>query len=264
MNTTFDSAIQVVPSIVDKVKTMEFYQRTPSYIVPRRNGAYSKLWKFMFRYVPFFHFIAYKLNYWNSEATINIFSSKKIHLLPRFAATCMAWLYRVWQIRDKQLREKLTPKYEMGCRRIVVSSDYFPALAKKNVNVHTEAIAGVKGNTLILRDGSVQEVDALILATGFKVQEMIPPKFVTGKNGVDLLAKWGKNPSTYYGITTPDTPNLFLLLGPYTGLGYACYFFFFFLARSNCYRRIRRGHNADMYCTLFFFCQIIDITVCCS
>ncbi|KAG0267919.1 hypothetical protein BGZ95_002707 [Linnemannia exigua] len=214
------SAIQVVPSIVDKVKTMEFYQRTPSYIVPRRNGAYSKLWKFMFRHVPFFHFINYKLNYWSSEATINIFSNKTIHLLPRFAATCMAWLYRIWQIRNKKLREKLTPKYEMGCRRIVVSSDYFPALAKKNVNVHTEAIAGVKGNTLILKDGSIQEVDALILATGFKVQEMIPPKFVTGKNGVDLLAKWGKNPSTYYGITTPDTPNLFFLLGPYTGLGH--------------------------------------------
>ncbi|KAG0233620.1 hypothetical protein BGX31_004793 [Mortierella sp. GBA43] len=214
------SAIQVVPSIVDKVKTLEFYQRTPTYIVPRRNGAYSSLWKFMFRYIPFFHFIYFKLNYYSSELTINVFSNKLIHRIPRSFATMLAWVYRIWQVRNKALREKLTPKYEMGCRRVVVSSNYFPALVKKNVNVHTEAIASVKGNTLILKDGSVQEVDALVLATGFKVQDILPPKFLVGKNGVDLMEKWGKNPFTYYGITTPQTPNLFLLLGPNTGLGH--------------------------------------------
>ncbi|KAF8929403.1 monooxygenase [Dissophora ornata] len=214
------SAIQVVPSIVDKVQTLEFYQRTPTYIVPRRNGAYSKLWKFMFRYVPFFHFINFKLNYWTSELTINIFSNKLIHVLPRTLATCLAWFYRMWQVRDKVLRQKLTPKYEMGCRRVVVSSNYFPALVKKNVNVHTEAISGIKGNKLMLSDGSIQEVDALILATGFKVQDMIPPKFLIGKNGIDLQERWGKNPSTYYGLTSPETPNLFFLLGPNTGLGH--------------------------------------------
>ncbi|KAG0196113.1 hypothetical protein BGX28_010545 [Mortierella sp. GBA30] len=214
------SAIQVVPSIVNKVKTLEFYQRTATYIIPRRNGAYNRLWKFLFRYVPFFHFVYFKLNYWSSEFTINIFSNKFIHRVPRLAATTLAWLYRIWQIRDKSLREKLTPKYEMGCRRIVVSSDYFPALTKKNVNVHTQAITGVKGNALILNDGSIQEVDALVLATGFKVQDMLAPKFLIGKNGVDLQQKWGKNPSTYYGLTSPDTPNLFFLLGPNTGLGH--------------------------------------------
>jgi cation diffusion facilitator CzcD-associated flavoprotein CzcO len=107
----------------------------------------------------------------------------------------------------------------MGCRRIVVSSDYFPALTKKNVHVHTQAITSVKGNTLTLQDGSVQEVDALILATGFQVQEMIPPRFLIGKGGVDLRDKWGHSPSMFYGITAPETPNLFFLLGPYTGLG---------------------------------------------
>ncbi|KAF9918452.1 hypothetical protein FBU30_000177, partial [Linnemannia zychae] len=214
------SAIQVVPSIVDKVKTLEFYQRTPSHIIPRHNGAYSRIWKFMFRHVPFVHLIAYKFNYWLSEVLIWAFSTKFVHTIPRHLVLGLAWFYRTWQVRDKKLREKLTPKYPMGCRRIVVASNYFPALTKKNVNVHTEAIVDIKGNTLILKDGSVQEVDALILATGFKVQEMIPAKFITGKNGVDLVAKWGKDPSAYYGITTPDTPNLFFLLGPYTTLGH--------------------------------------------
>ncbi|KAF9913614.1 hypothetical protein BX616_009820 [Lobosporangium transversale] len=214
------SAIQVVPSIVDKVKTLEYYQRTPSYIIPRRNGPYSSLWKFLFRYIPFFHFIYFKLNYYGSELTINIFSNKLIHRLPRLFTTFLSWGFRMWQVRDKNLREKLTPKYEMGCRRIVVASNYFPAVCKKNVNVHTEAIQTVKGNTLTLKDGSVQEVDALVLATGFKAQEMIPPKYLFGKNGVDLEKRWGKNPSTYYGITSPETPNMFFLLGPNTGLGH--------------------------------------------
>ncbi|KAF9365223.1 hypothetical protein BGX34_010867 [Mortierella sp. NVP85] len=214
------SAIQVVPAIVDKVKTLEFYQRTATYIVPRRNGAYNGLWKFMFRYVPFFHFIYFKLNYYSSEWTINAFSNKLIHRVPRMIVTMLAWVYRLWQVRNKALREKLTPKYDIGCRRIVVSSEYFPALTKKNVNVHTEAIAGVKGNTLILKDGSVQEVDALVLATGFKVQDMLPPNFLIGKNGVDVMEKWGKNPYTYYGLATPYAPNMFFLLGPNTGLGH--------------------------------------------
>ncbi|KAF9085873.1 hypothetical protein BGX27_003315, partial [Mortierella sp. AM989] len=214
------SAIQVVPAIVDKVKTLEFYQRTPTYIIPRRNGAYNKLWKIMFRYIPFFHFIYFKLNYYSSEFTINIFSSKLIHILPRKIATFLAWSYRIWQVRNKALREKLTPKYEMGCRRVVVSSNYFPALVKKNVNVHTEAITTIKGNTLFLNDGSTQEVDALVLATGFKTQEIIGPNFITGKSGVDLNKSWGKNPSTYYGVTSSDTPNMFFLLGPNTSLGH--------------------------------------------
>ncbi|KAF9582021.1 hypothetical protein BGW38_000767 [Lunasporangiospora selenospora] len=214
------SAIQVVPAIVDKVKTLEFYQRTPTYIVPRHNGAYNKLWKIAFRYVPFFHFIMFKLNYWSSEFTINIFSNRWVHKLPRMVTTVMAWFFRIWQVRNKVLRAKLTPKYEMGCRRIVVSSEYFPALVKKNVNVHTESISEVKGNTLILKDGSVQEVDCLVLATGFKVQDMIPPKFLIGKNGADLNEKWGVNPRTFYGITGADIPNLFFLLGPNTGLGH--------------------------------------------
>ncbi|KAG0249550.1 hypothetical protein BG011_009194 [Mortierella polycephala] len=147
-------------------------------------------------------------------------SNKLIHRLPRAIASFMAWTYRFIQIRDKALRAKLTPDYEMGCRRIVISSNYFPALAKKNVNVHTETITAVKGNSLMLKDGSVQEVDALVLATGFKVQEMIPPKFVIGKDGVDLIGAWGKNPSTFYGVTSSHTPNMFFLLGPNTGLGH--------------------------------------------
>ncbi|KAG0050650.1 hypothetical protein BGZ83_004583 [Gryganskiella cystojenkinii] len=214
------SAIQVVPSIVDKVNTLEFYQRTATYIIPRRNVNNSALIKFLFRYIPFVHFIFYKLTYWGSEFTIRAFSTKKRHVVSRIAAYFLAWSFRYWHIRDPALRKKLTPTYAMGCRRIVVSSDYLPALVKKNINVHTETITGIKGNSLMLKDGSVQEVDALILATGFQVQDVLKEGFVIGKNGCDLAKVWGKNPKTYYGITAAETPNMFFLLGPSTGLGH--------------------------------------------
>ncbi|KAF9431450.1 hypothetical protein BGZ76_000287 [Entomortierella beljakovae] len=214
------SAIQVIPAIVDKVKKLEVYQRTPTYIVPRRNGAYNALWRIMFRYVPFFHFVYFKLNYFSSEFTVTAFSNKFIHRIPRLVATLLAWIHRLWQVRDKVVRQKLTPKYAMGCRRIVVSSDYFPALVKKHVGIHCETISSIKGNTFYLKDGSSQEVDALVLATGFKVQDIVAPGFVTGRQSVDLSEKWGKNPLSFYGITTPHLPNFFLLLGPNTGLGH--------------------------------------------
>ncbi|KAI8601628.1 putative flavin-binding monooxygenase-like protein [Dissophora ornata] len=214
------SAIQVVPSIAKKVKTLEYYQRTASYIVPRRNAHYSALWKWMFRKIPFFHFIYYKILYWSSEYTIAAFSSKRKDRIPRLVVTFLAWFFRYVQVRDKILRQKLTPNYEIGCRRIVVSSNYYPALKRKNVNVHTETISGVNGNTIILKDGSVQEVDALILATGFHVQRILPLGFLIGKGGCDVMEKFGKNPVTYYGLTSYVTPNLFFLLGPNTGLGH--------------------------------------------
>ncbi|KAF9585300.1 hypothetical protein BGW38_003006 [Lunasporangiospora selenospora] len=214
------SAIQVVPSIVDKVRSLDYYQRSASYIVPRKNTPYSSFWRFMFRHVPFVHFIYYKLLYWSSESTISAFSSKLRDKVARFVMIALARVFRFIQIRDKTLRAKLTPNYKMGCRRIVVSSDYYPALTRKNVNVHTERIKETKGNSLILQDGSVQEVDALILATGFRVQKLLPEDFLIGKDGQDVVKVFGTNPVTYYGITSPVTPNLFFLLGPNTGLGH--------------------------------------------
>ncbi|KAK3809908.1 MAG: monooxygenase [Linnemannia elongata] len=214
------SSIQVVPAIVDKVKKLEFYQRSATYIVPRRNATNSALWKFLFKYIPFIHFLYYKLTYWSNEFIIRVFSTKWQHALTRRVAMLLAWSYRFYQIRDKQLRIKLTPNYILGCRRIVVSSDYYPALARKNVRVHTATIKDVKGQTLMLSDGSRQEVDALVLATGFHVQDILAEGFVIGKDKCDLFKVWGQDPKTYYGITSAETPNMFFLLGPNTGLGH--------------------------------------------
>lgn len=216
------SAIQVVPSIVGKVRKLEYYQRTPSFVIPRSNQPYNGIWKWMFRNVPFVHFLYHKILYWTYESIIISFSSKFRHRLPRMVISQLARLFRYVQIRDKVLRKKLTPTYAIGCRRVVVSSDYYPALIRKNVNVHTEPITSIKGRTLTLKDGSVQEVDALVLATGFQVQNFLPKGFLIGKGGCDLMDKWdnGTGPQTYYGLAAPETPNMFYLLGPHTALGH--------------------------------------------
>ncbi|KAF9356930.1 hypothetical protein BGX26_004521 [Mortierella sp. AD094] len=214
------SAIQIVPSIVDKVKTLEYYQRTASYIIPRSNTPYSALWKWMFRNIPLFQRTYSQFLFWSLEALIFVFSSKLRHSIPRTATAFLAWAIRFIQIRNRTLRKKLTPNYDIGCRRIVVSNEYFPALVKKNVNVHTEAIKSIKGNTLTLEDGSVQEVDVLVLATGFQTQDLLSKGFLIGKGGCDVSEWWGSSPVTYYGMTTPVTPNFFFLLGPNTTLGH--------------------------------------------
>ncbi|KAF8978863.1 hypothetical protein BGZ46_006069 [Entomortierella lignicola] len=214
------SAIQIVPSIVDKVKSLEYYQRTAIYVLPRANAPYSALWKWMFRSLPFFQRIYSKMQFWLLDILIFTFSSKRRHWIPRMCATFVAWAIRFIQIRDKELRKKLTPNYEIGCRRTVVSSNYFPALIKKNLNVHTEDIVNIKDKTLTLKDGSQQEVDVLVIATGFQTQDLIPKGFLIGKGGCDVAEWWGSTPVTYYGMTTPVTPNFFFLLGPNTTLGH--------------------------------------------
>ncbi|KAG0349553.1 hypothetical protein BG004_004406 [Podila humilis] len=220
LNSLLFSAIQVVPSIVNKVKSLDFYQRSATYVIPRNNGKYNAAWKFLFRNVPLFHRVYYNYLYYSSEFTLQLFSSKWQHKLVRNSVVFGAWLVRLVQIRDKKLREKLTPHYEMGCRRVVVSSDYYPALMRSHVHVHTEGIQSVKGDTITLKDGTTQQVDAMVLATGFLVQKPVPEGFMKGTDGCDVGKIWDQNPQTYYGLTSVETPNMFFLLGPNTTLGH--------------------------------------------
>ncbi|KAF9947296.1 hypothetical protein BGZ70_002752 [Mortierella alpina] len=218
---TGQTKADVVFSGTGPLRTLEFYQRTPSYVIPRNNDSTSGLMKFLFRHVPLLFWINKKLAYWTSEFFLYyVFSYKWRHALQRSLAMLGAWFVRYWNVRDKTLRQKLTPNYPIGCRRVVVSSDYLPALTRKNVNVHTEAITGVKGHSIILEDGSVQEVDALVLATGFKVQDMLDQGFLIGRGGCDVSKVWGIDPQTYFGLTSAETPNFFFLLGPHSALGH--------------------------------------------
>lgn len=121
------------------------------------------------------------------------------------------------QIPDPALREKLSPNYTFGCKRVTPSNEYYPALAKTNVEVITSPIKDVTEDTVTNEDGTTLKPDVLILATGFKVQEFFAPLEIKAKGGVDLLQKWKQTgPCAYAGITCNVLPNAFFLLGPNT------------------------------------------------
>jgi cation diffusion facilitator CzcD-associated flavoprotein CzcO len=124
------------------------------------------------------------------------------------------------QVRDPQLREQLTPTFRIGCKRVLISNTYYPALAQPNVEVVTEGIAAIGPRTVTTSDGSQREVDTIVLGTGFHVTDMPIADWVRGRDGRTLAETWQGSPQAYLGSTVAGFPNLFLLVGPNMGLGH--------------------------------------------
>jgi cation diffusion facilitator CzcD-associated flavoprotein CzcO len=122
-------------------------------------------------------------------------------------------------VRDPELRRRLTPDYPAGCKRIVMSTRFYPAIQRPNVEVVTEGIARVEPCGVVTTDGRLHEVDVLVLATGFKAQSFVLPIEVTGEDGVSLREVWGDVPKAYQTVALPGFPNLFMLGGPHNPLG---------------------------------------------
>jgi cyclohexanone monooxygenase len=124
-------------------------------------------------------------------------------------------------IKDPVLRKKVTPDYTFGCKRVLISDDYYPALAQRNVNVITDGIREITENSVIASNGAERNVDAVILGTGFRVNDFIPQGMLMGRNGLDIADAWKNGPQAYKGISVTGFPNLFFLMGPNTGLGHS-------------------------------------------
>ena len=124
------------------------------------------------------------------------------------------------QIPDPELRAKVTPDYTIGCKRILLSNDYYPALMRPNVELETSAITEVTENSIVTKDGREYEVDCIIYGTGFKVTDALSELRVTGRGGVKLQEIWADGIEAHRGTTVPGLPNFFMLLGPNTGLGH--------------------------------------------
>jgi cation diffusion facilitator CzcD-associated flavoprotein CzcO len=124
------------------------------------------------------------------------------------------------QVKDPELREKLTPHYRMGCKRVLISDNYYPALQQPNVDVVTDGIAEIKPHSIVTSDGTEREIDALILGTGFYVTDMPVANYVRGREGKTMSEVWQGSPQAYLGTTVTGFPNMFFLVGPNTGLGH--------------------------------------------
>ena len=211
------SAIQFVPAIAPQVDQLLYFQRTPPWVVPKMDRPIKPSEQADFQANPWRQRMARTKLYWTLEMRFLAFKFKPewMGLVAKVAKHKIAQ-----SIKDPVLRAKLTPDYTPGCKRLLISNEYYPTLARTNVEVITEGIREITANGVITQDGREHAVDAIIFGTGFKIQDPIPPKAVFGKGGQDLSAVWKEGPEAYMGISVAGFPNFFMLMGPNTGLGH--------------------------------------------
>ena len=211
------SAIQFVPQIAPRVAKLHLFQRTPPWIVPRMDFPIDEKWRQRFRRFPLIMRAFRQLIFWRQEFRVLGFLGNRF---VRGKATEIAKHHLEKQIKDPKLRAALKPNYELGCKRVLVSDDYYPALTRPNVELVTEAIAEVREHSILTADGVERPIDVLIFGTGFRATEPLIGIRVVGRDGVEIHEAWRDRMSAYLGITVTGFPNLFLLLGPNTGLGH--------------------------------------------
>ncbi|MDQ2587406.1 flavin-containing monooxygenase [Saccharothrix yanglingensis] len=212
------SAIQFVPRIADQVGRMTIFQRTPPWIMPKMDRSISGWEQRLFGALPFTQRLYRDYVYWVRESSALGFAVNP--KIMEFAQG-VARRHLRGQVEDPALREKLTPDYTMGCKRVLISNDFYPALNRPTVDLVTDGIAEVREHSIVDNAGVEHEVDTIIYGTGFHVVDSYDYLDITGKGGVDLSKKWREEGiETYYGITVSGFPNFFFLLGPNTGLGH--------------------------------------------
>ncbi len=211
------SAIQFVPQIAPRVSKLHLFQRTPPWILPKPDRAMTARERWAMARLPGVHWLRRSALYWSMEARVVplVYDPRVLALGERFARRFIAS-----QIADPALRDRVTPRYRMGCKRVLISNDYYPALTRDNVELVTDGITEVTTRGVRTRDGAEREVDAIILGTGFRVADYLSAMELRGRGGIDLNDTWRASLQSYLGITVAGFPNLFLLMGPGTGLGH--------------------------------------------
>jgi cation diffusion facilitator CzcD-associated flavoprotein CzcO len=211
------SSIQFVPQIAPKVARLDLFQRTPPWVVPKADRPIGSREQWMLEHVPGAHWLRRTGLYWLMESRVLGFAfAPKINQL----AERMVLRHLAKQVPDRELRQKLTPSYRMGCKRVLISNDYYPALNRDNVELVTDGIAAIEPSGIRTTDGVLHELDAIVFGTGFKVVDYVSSMRIVGRRGVDLNTVWSKQVRNYLGISVSGFPNLFLLMGPNTGLGH--------------------------------------------
>jgi cation diffusion facilitator CzcD-associated flavoprotein CzcO len=215
------SAIQFVPAIQPRVAQMHVFQRTPPWILPHTDRPVTALERGIFRRFPRLQRLLREAIYWGRESfVLGFVYNRRIMRVPERIAR--AHLHR--QVPDPELRAKLTPDYEIGCKRILLSNDYLPALTKPNVELVTDGISEIRERSIVTADGEEREVDTIIFGTGFHVTDPPVAEHVRGRDGRTLAEvcadEYGGSAQAYRGTAVAGFPNLFLVTGPNTGLGH--------------------------------------------
>jgi len=211
------SSIQFVPQIAPLAAKLSVFQRTAPWILPKLDHPIAERWRRRFESVPGLMRTFRTLLFGGLELRVLGFLRKG---WLREQGAKQARTHLETQVPDPEMRAKLTPHYEFGCKRVLISNDFYPTLLRPNVELVTETIKEVRAHSIITGDGVEHPVDILIYGTGFRVTEVLLGTRVTGRNGVEIHDAWKERVSAYLGITVAGFPNFFLLLGPNTGLGH--------------------------------------------
>jgi cation diffusion facilitator CzcD-associated flavoprotein CzcO len=214
------SAVQVIPTIVDKVSHLSVFQRTPGWVLPKLDLAYSAETRAKFAKRPWLQSLLRRFIYWRLEllATGLVLDSKwrKLGELGERAAR----RFLDEQVRDPALRAKLTPDFRLGCKRVLLSNDYYQALQRQNAELVTSPIETITERGIRTADGTEHELDAIVLATGFQAAEPMAPFALRGLGGRALSDVWRDGAEAYLGTSVAGFPNFFMLVGPNSALGH--------------------------------------------
>jgi cation diffusion facilitator CzcD-associated flavoprotein CzcO len=211
------SAIQFVPEIAPAVGKLTVFQRTAPWILPKMDHPIADRWHSRFQGIP------------------GLMRAYRTFLFLLLEIRVLGFLKKGWlraqgakqarqhleaQVADPGLRAKLTPDYEFGCKRVLISNDFYPALMRPNVELVTDAVKEVREHSIVTADGVERPVDVLIYGTGFRVTDLLLNTRIVGRGGVEIHEAWKDRVSAFLGIAVAGFPNFFLLLGPNTGLGH--------------------------------------------
>ena len=216
------SAVQVIPEIAKTAGHLTVFQRTPNWVIPRRDVPITPQEQALMFTEPE---TAMELGARHRQLIYDnadhfFWQAFKWTTAGREAYTTIATNHLNAQVQDPALREKLTPNYPVGCRRILIADDYFPALQQDNVDLVTDRIASIDAKGATTSDGTHRDFDILVFATGFETTGWNWSVDVEGLGGKHLNEEWADHPEAYAGITVSDFPNLFVLYGPNTNLGH--------------------------------------------
>jgi cation diffusion facilitator CzcD-associated flavoprotein CzcO len=209
------SVIQIVPEIQPKVSRLTVFQRSAPYVIPKPDRAYGRRHHRLFRALPVSQLVG-RLGTWTAGELLTM-ALTSVQPLGRLVEL----LFRIQlrrQVPDARLRARLLPDYRIGCKRVLFSNDWFPALAQSTVDVVTDRVIGITPNGVRTAAGE-HEADVIIYGTGFKATEFLAPMRVRGADGRELAKEWAGGAHAYLGISVPNFPNMFLIYGPNTNLG---------------------------------------------
>ncbi|RHW23463.1 NAD(P)/FAD-dependent oxidoreductase [Nocardioides immobilis] len=211
------SAIQFVPAIQPEVGHLSVFQRTPPYLIPRLDREFSRMHHTVFEKVPA-TLLAERGTWYGVTEGLSVAWVYSKSLSSGIKAVSKRHM-RKQAAAKPGLFEKVWPTYQLGCKRILFSSDYIPALAQPNVDLVTEGISEITPTGVVTADGQEHEADVIIWGTGFKATEFLAPMSIKGDGGRDLHDEWSEGAHAYYGMTVPSFPNLFIMYGPNTNTG---------------------------------------------